>query len=372
MKKIFPIFIISSLFLLSSSCGKKGAIYPPIIRIPQRVKKFRAIQRADKIILEWTNPTTYIDGNPMREIDEIEIWLAEEKRESAEKEESDEEEKLSVEEFEKKAELLASIKREKFSEYLIEQRKMYQNLRYIFPLSGKEFLTKKFIFGLRVKDRKRNKSRFSGLESVEPKILPLPPKGLRFTVYKDRIQILWDPPEKNMDQSSPPNVEGYIIFRADRETQPRRINPELIKENKYEDEGFVFDKAYKYFVRASATDSRPFLQSENSETLEVLAKDKFAPEAPSGLVSMTGKNYIALSWDDNQEEDLAGYRVWRKEEGEEEYLLLTTEPVRENTYTDTKVEKNKRYYYSITALDKHGNESKKSEAASEIIKDTFS
>jgi len=372
MKKTFPLFIISFLFLLSSSCGKKGAIYPPIIRIPQSVEGFEAIQRADKIILEWTNPTTYIDGNPMREIDEIEIWLVEEKKESAEKEESAEEEELPVEEFEKKAILLASIKKEKFSEYLIEQGEISQDLSYVFPLSGKEFLTKKFIFGLRVKDRKRNKSEFSDLVSVEPKILPLPPKGLLFTVYKDRIQILWDPPEKNMDQSSPPNVEGYFIFRADRETQPRRINPELIKENKYEDEDFVFDKAYKYFVRASATDSPPFLQSDDSETLEVLAKDKFAPEAPSGLVSMTGKNYIALSWDDNQEEDLAGYRVWRKEEGEEEYLLLTTEPVRENTYTDTKVEKNKRYYYSITALDKHGNESKKSEAASEIIKDTFS
>lgn len=359
MKKFFSFLLIFPLFLLGSSCGKKGGLYPPIIRIPQKVERFGAIQRADRIILEWTNPTTYIDGSPMGEIEEIEIWLAEEEEQSA------------VEEFEEKAELLASIKREKFSEYLIEESEVPQRLRYIFRLSGKEFLSKKFIFGLRIKDRRRNKSEFSDLLSVKPEILSLPPQGLRFTVFKDRIQIMWDPPEKNIDQSSPPNIQGYNIYRAEGEAKPSRINSEFIRENEYNDEDCLFEKAYHYFVRASATDSFPFLESDDSEILEVLAKDKFAPEAPSGLVSITGENHISLTWDENPEEDLAGYRVWRKEEEEEEYLLLTPEMIRENTYNDTKVEKNKNYYYSITALDKYGNESKKSEATSEIIKDIF-
>jgi fibronectin type 3 domain-containing protein len=48
---------------------------------------------------------------------------------------------------------------------------------------------------------------------------------------------------------------------------------------------------------------------------------------------------------------------------------LTPEPIRENTYNDSIVEKNKRYYYAITALDESGNESPKSKSVSEVIKD---
>lgn len=369
MKKFFSFFIIFSLFFLFS-CGKKGPIFPPIIQIPQKVEVFNGIQRGDKIILVWDNPTTYIDGNPLGEISEVEIWLFEEKKESTGKEEPVEAKLLSQDEFEKKAKLLASIKKEKFSEYQAEQTKELQRHRYLFPLVVKENLSIRLIFGIRIKDKKKRESEFSDLLYIEPRILSLPPQNLRYTVFKDRIQILWDPPKENIDQSSSPNIKGYNIYRAEEEAEPTCINSTLIKENKYEDKDFLFDKAYRYFIRVSATDSPPFLESNDSDVLNVVARDEFAPEPPSGLVSITGKNYISLSWDENRERDLAGYRVWRKGEGEE-HILMTPDPIRENTYTDTKVEKNKRYYYSITALDKNGNESKKSKAASEMMKDIF-
>ena len=50
-------------------------------------------------------------------------------------------------------------------------------------------------------------------------------------------------------------------------------------------------------------------------------------------------------------------------------MLLTPKPIQENTFTDTEVEKNRRYYYSITAQDVYGNESSKSKSVSETTKD---
>jgi fibronectin type 3 domain-containing protein len=118
-----------------------------------------------------------------------------------------------------------------------------------------------------------------------------------------------------------------------------------------------------------ASDFPTLAESDNSDVIEVLAKDTFAPAVPSGLVSIAAEDFISISWDANLENDLAGYRVWRKMEGEDEFTLLTPQPVQENAFNDTNVGKNKRYYYAVSAQDKSGNESPKSESVSQTIKD---
>ena len=99
-----------------------------------------------------------------------------------------------------------------------------------------------------------------------------------------------------------------------------------------------------------------------------MPKDTFAPEPPEGLVSVAGQDVLAISWDANVEEDLAGYRVWRKEEGATEFRLLTQEPIRDSAYNDREVEKGKTYAYAVTAVDHSGNESHKSKTISDRIR----
>lgn len=76
-----------------------------------------------------------------------------------------------------------------------------------------------------------------------------------------------------------------------------------------------------------------------------------------------------MSWEAGGEKDLAGYEVWRREDTEEKYWLLTPQPVLENTFTDTSVAKGKRYYYAICARDKSGNASDKTEVLIESLKE---
>jgi fibronectin type 3 domain-containing protein len=280
--------------------------------------------------------------------------------------------KVSLEMFKDKAELKALIRKEEFPVYEKRKEKDSVEYEYQYELAKESLTLKRLTFGLRIKDEKKKASEFSKLVSAEPGIVPLPPQDVQYTVYKDRIDIEWKEPEKNIDDSTPAKVQGYIVYKKEEEELPRALNSSLIKENKYSDKDFMFGKVYHYFIRASSTESSPFLESNESETIEVLAKDIFAPEAPTGLVSMAGGDFISLSWDVNQEKDLLGYRVWRREEEQEEYTLLTPEPVRENVYSDTTVEKNKRYYYAITALDENKNESQKSEAVSEMIEGQLS
>jgi hypothetical protein len=360
------------------SCGKRGPIYPPLIQKPQKIESFSAFQRGRKIILEWINPTTYTDGEPLDVgVGEVEIWLAagEETRKTSKNKKSRKEktlvfeEKMSENKFLREAGLHLSLKKEELPEYLIEKNEGSQVFQYHYRLRDEDFIGRTYTFGLRIRDTKRRKSDFSIFLTVRPQVLPLPPRYVSCEVRRDHIFILWDVPSGNIDGSSPAKVKGYNVYRRDGDLPPRRLNRRLIDRNRFRDTSFDFGETYHYFVRASATESSPFLQSSDSEVVEIEAKDTFPPHAPKGLVMIRGEDFISLSWEESPEKDLAGYRVWRKEKGEEEYGLLTPEAILENTFTDRDVGKNKTYVYRITALDGNGNESEMSESISDIIED---
>jgi fibronectin type 3 domain-containing protein len=113
----------------------------------------------------------------------------------------------------------------------------------------------------------------------------------------------------------------------------------------------------------------PYLESEDSEKIEILPKDTFAPAPPKGLISVAGQDVLSITWDANTENDLDGYRVWRREEGTAEFQLMTPEAIKENAYNDRAVKKGTTYMYIVTALDKSGNESKRSKRISDRIRE---
>jgi hypothetical protein len=363
MKNFIAVFFTTILVLPFFSCGKKGEILPPLIRFPQPVENFEVVQKADRIRLTWLNPNAYEDGSPLSVIEKIEIWVLEEVASevvgTAE---------MPAEEFEQKAAILATITQDRIQDYTVKDGSSPNHLIYPYEFSGKDYLTKKFTFGVRVKGKKRY-SPFSVLLSIKPEVLPLPPEGVEATVFADRIEVKWSPPLKNRDQSIPPNLEGYNIYRSEEEGESRRLNTNLVEAEKFDDENFEFHRVYRYFVRASANASHPFLESENSEEIEILPKDTFAPDRPKGLISVAGQDVLSITWDANMENDLDGYRVWRREEGKAEVHLLTPDLIKENAYNDASVNKGTGYIYFVTALDKAGNESQRSETISDRIRE---
>jgi hypothetical protein len=377
MKRTLIIF--SSLILILSFCGKKGPIQPPVIKVPQKIENADAKQRGDKILLRWANPTAYSDGSPLSEIKEIEIRLLEETEKSEESteesaEESSSEKKkafpeISLEKFRAKSELEKVIKKDEFSDYRRQFKKDSFEFEYRYDLPEVNFTLKRFIFALKVKDSREKSSEFSKLLSVRPRVVPLPPQEVQAALHEDRIEVRWKKPEKNIDNSTPAEVRGYNLYRRKEGEFFSRLNSSLIIENRYSDKDFRFGEVYHYMVRASCTKSSPFWESADSETTEILTEDIFAPGPPSGLISVAGEDFISLSWNINKEKDLLGYNVWRKEEDQAEYILLTPQSIQANVYNDYAVEKNKRYHYAITAQDIRGNESEKSEIVAEEIRE---
>jgi fibronectin type 3 domain-containing protein len=87
----------------------------------------------------------------------------------------------------------------------------------------------------------------------------------------------------------------------------------------------------------------------------------FAPARPSGVREVATETAVELSWEQNSEPDMAGYRVRRRQEGSEpapihEELLPTA------SYSDQDVVRGQEYLYTVTAVDQEENESEPSEA----------
>lgn len=363
MKKRAALAALIMAFLGCSACGKKGELLPPIIRTPQKAERIHVFQRGRNAVLEWVNPTSSVDGTPLAGISEVEIWQMETPLPAAEGAPPPD-----AETFAGGAKLAMAIRREDFPKYARggfgESREMSVSLKILDkpPFAGE------YIFALRVRDDQKRESEFSEPLSLAPRAVPSPPGSPSAAVFEDRIEVRWEVPKENIDGSSPALIAGYNVYRAEAEGPAIALGAVLAKEPLYGDRDFAFGKTYVYRVRASSTETAPFLESDDSEPVRVEAKDVFPPLAPARLTSIAGRDFIALSWDNAPEKDFAGYNVWRRLEEEKEFSPLVSR-LQENSYTDHAVEKNRRYYYAVSSFDRSGNEGPRTVIEADSLKD---
>jgi predicted small lipoprotein YifL len=359
------VFIVLALVALAffSHCGKKGPLLPPIIRVPQTAQDLSLSQRGAQVLVSWTNPTAYVDGNPLDNVSEVEIWLLREG-----KAQKSPDERLIPEAFEQKASLLDRVRADEFPSLRLDKAAAVSPLTYGFRLESEDFGRTVLTFALRVRDERQRPSEFSVPVSFEVRIPPLPPENVRAAVSKDNITVHWDPPPAEAVSLAVPAPAAYNVYRSEAQSLPSRLNDRPVKDTEFQDKVFSFGRIYRYWVRSVVTESPPFIESEESSIIEVEAKDVFPPAAPAGLTAIAGAGFIVLSWEANAEADLAGYRVWRKGEKDNEFMLLQELGPALNSYSDSAVEKNARYVYAINAFDDAGNESPKSDAVVGVIR----
>lgn len=139
--------------------------------------------------------------------------------------------------------------------------------------------------------------------------------------------------------------------------------------NRYRDTQFAFGTTYLYTVRSVVLVEGNALESADSVPTIVMPQDIFPPAPPQGLVAVLvpigtpPALQVDLSWSVNVETDLSGYRVYRSEKEGTRGQLLTKELLPAPTYRDISVESGHHYWYTVTAVDRAGNESERSEAA---------
>jgi hypothetical protein len=141
------------------------------------------------------------------------------------------------------------------------------------------------------------------------------------------------------------------------------------------DQSFEWEKTYFYrgaVVSVMEAAGKPAIEVEGDDTPEVkiFADDVFPPGVPSGLQAVFSgpgqEAFIDLIWAPDTDADLDGYNIYRHEEGAAA-VKVNSEAVKVPAFRDRQVVSGKKYFYSVSAVDLRGNESGRSEEASESV-----
>jgi len=101
------------------------------------------------------------------------------------------------------------------------------------------------------------------------------------------------------------------------------------------------------------------LKADWVDAIGLVTLDTTPPAKPGGLAGVGRNNVILLKWSKNTEADLAGYRLYRSETPLTGFTELAKTEFTE--FKDRGLVNSKKYYYRISAVDRAGNESQKSD-----------
>ena len=105
------------------------------------------------------------------------------------------------------------------------------------------------------------------------------------------------------------------------------------------------------------------LGCDSDDDDDLVEADTEPPAIPRGVRSITGDDQVTIEWFPNGEADLAGYKIWRDDDGDENFELLgevsldSASDVDRFSFVDEEVLNGRTYSYAISAVDYEGNES---------------
>jgi len=364
-----PAFPLSCLALLfAAGCGAPGEPSPPAPPVPVAITDLAAHQAGDGVQLVFGLPAKTITGDRLASPPAVEIVRGAPKADGSPDAKS--------------FRVVYTIPGSLVENYVSEG-----HLKFIDPVAPAETRAHPGGTLLYLIRTRAAKKRASGDSNTVPvRMFPVPEAiaSLQVSVTEPAIELSWTAPAHTSGGDPISAFSGYRIYRGELDpssAEAATADPSKAKwkspltllsrsdESTYRDTLFDFGKTYLYIVRSAVlVDDNP-LESSDSAPAIVSPRDTFPPAAPQNLVAAVldgatpGSVLVDLSWSINLETDLAGYRVYRSEQQDTRGALLTPDLLLAPAYRDTSVEPGHRYWYTVTAVDRAGNESEASAAA---------
>ncbi len=224
-------------------------------------------------------------------------------------------------------------------------------------------------FGVSSRGRDGDPSVMVAVPLVTP---PDPPAPATASYDGELVEIAWEEPVGGIRQpvqddepsedglASSPILEGleasaYVLFDVAAADDPDRDRPPTVTnprdETSYTDTDVEFGDTKCYAVRVLDFVGAAEIMGDASPATCLVLTDTFVPAAPRGLLAVSDDESINLVWDDNSEDDIAGYVVLRGLASDATLQPLTLEPVVDPTYRDSDVVAGERYSYQVMAVD---------------------
>lgn len=351
-----------SIFLLTAGCGAPGEPVPPLPTVPAAIKDLTAHQAGDGVQLSFTLPTHSISREKLPSPPAVEILRGTVRSDGS----------ADAKSFRNVYTIPGA---------LVESYRADGHVRFTDPIAPEE--TKSHPGGMvayvvRTRASKKRASADSNVVTLRVFPVAAPIISVEARVTESGVELTWPVPAGTAAGEPVPTISGYRIYRSEIHPSAPSSSPQDLPQgkaeshaalltssetNSYRDTSAVFDHTYAYMVRSVMQVEGVELESSDSQPVTVTPHDTFPPAAPQSLVaallpgSAPGTVLVDLSWSINLETDLAGYRVYRSEQEGTRGQLLTPELLPTPADRDTSVQPGHRYWYTVTAVDRAGNES---------------
>jgi hypothetical protein len=360
-----------------ASPGEPSTRRPPI---PTAITDLTAKQQGNEVLLTFTLPTESIDRHPLKTTPTVEILRDVTPQGAA----ANAQTALAVRPNLTPVATLPPTT----VDGLLQNRQV----KFTEPLSAADFGTAPFnaVYVVRTFEREKKPSADSNAVAVMLRPMYPPIADAKAENAQDGVAVTWTAPAQTLTGTTPP-ITTYRIYRsvistaagasaakptgagAAQKPALQRIGDAAA--SPFHDSQAELGATYEYSVRSVvAYDGQPPLESSDSNVTEVTAKDVFPPAAPQELIvtlipaqAATGNFaaspvYLELSWAIAPERDVAGYNVYRSETAGERGQRQNPDLLPTPAFRDMNVAPGKTYYYTVSAVDRAGNESAPSAA----------
>jgi hypothetical protein len=338
--------------LLLASCGQPGSPIAPSLELPRAVEDLSATRKGDKVTLRWTPPNRFTDGRMVRQVGPTHICRSTSVTPPTTCTVAATMPPLPNEPKKRKVEHGAVEFEDSLPPALLQPAPTG------FVNYGVEVLnTHGRAVGI------SNQIRISTAPAIAP------PANLATRLSDAGVTLSWGA------ENFPSIPELSFVYQISRKGEAGEFAPIATvsrAQSNYTDTTVEWEKKsqYRVAVLTQSQDGKLLVEGDDSAPIEIFAHDVFPPAAPRELQAVFSgpgqQIFIDLSWTPGTEQDLAGYNVFRSEEGAAPQKLnsqLVTSP----SFRDQQVVAGKTYVYAITAVDARGNESEKSSETSERV-----
>ncbi|HUY12028.1 MAG TPA: hypothetical protein VMX16_00140 [Terriglobia bacterium] len=189
----------------------------------------------------------------------------------------------------------------------------------------------------------------------------VPVADLRAYSAQDAVALKWTAPSLTLMGKPVQGLAGYQLFRSGSGKPETFLAIGTSSNTSYSDKKFEFDHTYYYRVRTRFGSGKTVAESADSTLAVITPHDIFPPHAPQTLTAIYTGKAVELVWTPNLESDLAGYNIYRREDGQPpQKLNPSLQPTA--IYRDFSAVAGHRYLYWATAVDQSKNESDPSAA----------
>ncbi|HBY60132.1 MAG TPA: hypothetical protein DEH78_09940 [Solibacterales bacterium] len=309
--------LVAPALVLAVSCGYPGDPLPPALNIPEKIADLRALQRGDRIRIEFTIPPLTTEGLGLTKVSDVELRVGPGGAPP-----------FDIERW------AASATRPAVP------ASGPGAVSLDLPVSG--WVGQELFLAVRTAGPSGRRSVWSAVE-VLVAVAPLPkPSDLRALSDPAGVRLEWS--------GRPP----FRVYRREAEAKEFALLG-TAPEGAYTDATAPFGKRFEYLVQSAIRAGAGEAESELSDPVAITPTDTFPPAVPSGLAAIAGSGSIELAWNRSTESDLGGYFVYRAEgDGE---LRKHTDRLPSPAFSDRAVAAGRRYRYAVTAVDAIGNES---------------